>query len=136
MMAPAVVFGGPLLAPLMWNQSGDGAAATRTPNVIWGLLLLELATRLLTATDQMGFVRRRPIDFLALPLPFLRPLRLLRLVRFLPPGADSVLFGDSVARARAVLRPPRSGMGAVHHGCPGGSCDGSSSRSGEPRAGV
>ena len=51
--------------------------------VTWGVLAVELLARFAVAEDRWAFVKRHPIDVLAVVLPVLRPLSLLRLVRLL-----------------------------------------------------
>lgn len=49
----------------------------------WVVFVVDFLVRLRLAEDRWAFVRRNPIDLAAMLLPFLRPLRLLRLVTLL-----------------------------------------------------
>ena len=46
----------------------------------WGVLVIELLVRFVSAEDRWRFVKRHPVDVLAAALPVLRPLSLLRLI--------------------------------------------------------
>ena len=50
---------------------------------IWGAFTVAFATKLLVAPDRMRYVRTHPFEVAMVVLPFLRPLRLVRLLTFL-----------------------------------------------------
>jgi voltage-gated potassium channel len=60
---------------------------TRTCSLVvwltWGVLALELLARFMSAEDRWAFLKRHPLDVLAVVLPVLRPLSLLRLLTVL-----------------------------------------------------
>ena len=51
--------------------------------VIWGLFTLDFGAKLLFAPDRWGYVKAHPLEAAMVVIPFLRPLRLLRLLTFL-----------------------------------------------------
>ena len=51
--------------------------------VIWGAFTLEFAAKLLVAPQRLAYVRAHPLEAAMVVVPFLRPLRLLRLLAFL-----------------------------------------------------
>lgn len=50
--------------------------------VIWGAFALDLIMGLIMAKDKKSYLLKRPLDIAAVLLPFLRPLRLLRVISF------------------------------------------------------
>ena len=51
--------------------------------VIWGLFTLDFGVKLLVAPRRLAYIRAHPLDAAMVVVPFLRPLRLLRLLAFL-----------------------------------------------------
>lgn len=47
---------------------------------IWGLFVLDYAVRLYLAENRWSYIKKHPIEFLIVAIPFLRPLRILRLL--------------------------------------------------------
>lgn len=76
-----VVFLIPLYAPDLpgWERSGLGAVNI----AIWAVFAVDYLVRLWLAPQRRAFVRTHVADLLAVVVPFLRPLRLLRLVGML-----------------------------------------------------
>lgn len=63
---------------------------------VWGLFVIDYATRLILADDKTVHLRSHVLDVIIIALPLLRPLRLLRLVtmlRFLDSRATMKLRG-------------------------------------------
>ena len=67
----------PLATPLTANES---AALNAANLVIWAAFAIDYAVRLYLALERWVFVRTHVLDLLVVVVPFLRPLRLLRLV--------------------------------------------------------
>jgi voltage-gated potassium channel len=71
----------PILQPGLdptWSRLCD-----RVVWLSWGVLVVELVARFSAAEDKWRFVRRHPLDIVAVVLPVLRPLQLLRLLTVL-----------------------------------------------------
>lgn len=64
--------------------------------VSWIAFTLDLLTRIYRAQDKKAFIRKHPLELLAVFLPFLRPLRLLRLLSFSSMVLSKVSIGRSV----------------------------------------
>ncbi|MGP3925481.1 potassium channel family protein [Streptomyces sp. 8N616] len=64
--------------------------------VVWGAFAVDYAVRLVRAPDRLVFVRSNPLALLALALPLVQPLRLLRLV------ATLLLVGQRARMASQV----------------------------------
>jgi voltage-gated potassium channel len=78
----AVLFGVAYAVPIV---APDAAAwvhrlCTHVEWVVWGAFAVDYAVRLVLAPAKWLFVRRHPLDLLAVLLPLVQPLRLLRLV--------------------------------------------------------
>lgn len=84
LMAVALVFLGAYALPIVWPAVSEATrqACEVVVNLTWGLFAVDYAIRLWLAEDRRRFVRRNLFDLaiIVLPLPLLRPLRLLRLV--------------------------------------------------------
>lgn len=90
-----------LLVPLFVHV--DGAVASSldvTDYAIWAVFALEYLARLRLAQHRWAYVRGHPFDLLVVVVPFFRPLRLLRLLRWLRVGS---VVSDGAARARQII---------------------------------
>jgi voltage-gated potassium channel len=65
--------------------------------VIWGAFALDLIFGLSKATDKKDFLLKHPLDIAAVLLPFLRPLRLLRVISFGGLALQKVAIGRQFA---------------------------------------
>ncbi|GGS12816.1 ion transporter [Streptomyces parvus] len=74
----ALAYAVPVLAPdaPAWIHTACRAVEW----AVWAAFAGDYATRLLLTPDRWAFVRRHPLDLLAVALPLIQPLRLLRLV--------------------------------------------------------
>lgn len=101
-MIAAVLFLVAYAVPIIWPgiPRTDQVVADGATWVIWALFLVDFLVRLALASERGAFLRRNWLDIPILVLPFLRPLRLLRLVtvlKFLDRRASSSLRGKVVA---------------------------------------
>lgn len=78
-------------------SSAVGAACDAVDYTVWALFVVEYLAKLTVSPSRRHFVRTHKLDLVVIAVPFLRPLRALRLVR-----AGSV-GGDSLTRARRLL---------------------------------
>lgn len=85
MAAIALVFLAAYAIPIIWPGVSDSTkrACVTVMIVSWAAFGVDYAARLWLAEDRRRFVRRNLLDLAAIVLPFLRPLRLLRLVALL-----------------------------------------------------
>jgi voltage-gated potassium channel len=65
--------------------------------IIWGAFALDLLIGLVTATNRKQFIIKHPLDIAAVLLPFLRPLRLLRVISFGGLALQKVAIGRQFA---------------------------------------
>lgn len=65
--------------------------------IIWGAFALDLLMGLVTATNRKQFIIKHPMDIAAVLLPFLRPLRLLRVISFGGLALQKVAIGRQFA---------------------------------------
>jgi len=65
--------------------------------IIWGAFALDLLMGLVTATNRKQFIIKHPLDIAAVLLPFLRPLRLLRVISFGGLALQKVAIGRQFA---------------------------------------
>ena len=73
-----------LVLPLTTDVSGQADRWFLIADyVIWGVFTVAFGTKLLVAPDRMRYVRTHPFEAAMVVLPFLRPLRLLRVLTFL-----------------------------------------------------
>lgn len=69
-----------VLWPLLWHLSPEGLAAVYARDLfVWAAFAIDLMLKVAVAPDRRGYVKGHPIDVLVVVVPFLRPLRLLRL---------------------------------------------------------
>ncbi|TYR51085.1 potassium channel family protein [Streptomyces parvus] len=74
----ALAYAVPVLAPDSPDRIHTACRAVEW--AVWAAFAGDYATRLLLTPDRWAFVRRHPLDLLAVALPLIQPLRLLRLV--------------------------------------------------------
>lgn len=65
--------------------------------IIWGAFALDLIMGLLQASNKKQFLLKHPLDIAAVLLPFLRPLRLLRVISFGGLALQKVAIGRQFA---------------------------------------
>ena len=65
--------------------------------IIWGAFALDLVMGLVFATNRKQFLIKHPLDIAAVLLPFLRPLRLLRVISFGGLALQKVAIGRQFA---------------------------------------
>lgn len=72
-----------LLGPVMWELSTNEETLFFTLDVfIWAIFAADLVAKLAIAPDRLGYARRHWLEVLIVLIPFIRPLRILRLVVF------------------------------------------------------
>lgn len=72
-----------LLGPLMWDLSDYDESLFFTLDVfIWAIFAADLLVKLAVAPDRLGYARRHWLEVLIVLIPFIRPLRILRLFVF------------------------------------------------------
>ncbi|AQU68881.1 potassium channel family protein [Streptomyces niveus] len=108
LLAFALLFGVAYALPIV--MPGAHSALTRACSVVewvvWGLFAADYAVRLALARARREFVRRHPLDLLAVLLPMVAPLRLLRVV------ATLLLVGQR-ARIASQIRLTTYVVGSV-----------------------
>lgn len=98
LLALALLFLVVLLLPLLLNvEPWQRSALTVVSASLWVVFTVDYAARLYLALDRWRFVRTHPLDLLVIVLPFLRPLRALRLLR------AASLLGSANRRAKRSL---------------------------------
>lgn len=91
----ALIFLAVLLVPLAVQLTPAEQAAFLVANIlIWVVFAVDYFARLYLAADRGRFVRTHVLDFIVVAVPFLRPLRLLRVVG---------IVGEYVVRSRRHL---------------------------------
>ncbi|GGU17858.1 potassium channel family protein [Streptomyces lavendofoliae] len=82
LLALALVFGVAYAVPIVapGAEAWVHALCTTVEWVVWGAFALDYGVRLALAPSRWHFVRSHPLDLLAVLLPLVQPLRLLRLV--------------------------------------------------------
>ncbi len=71
--------------------------------IIWGAFALDLIMGLVQASNKKQFLLKHPLDIAAVLLPFLRPLRLLRVISFGGLALQKVAIGRQFAITVKVL---------------------------------
>ncbi len=72
-----------LLGPIMWELSDYDESLFFTLDVfIWAIFAADLIARLAIAPDRLAYARRHWLEVLIVVIPFIRPLRILRLFVF------------------------------------------------------
>ncbi|MFJ8583779.1 potassium channel family protein [Streptomyces sp. NPDC093595] len=78
----AVLFGVAYAVPIVAPDAAPGVhrACLAVEWVVWGAFTVDYVVRLVLAPGRWEFVRRHPLDLVAVVLPLIQPLRLLRVV--------------------------------------------------------
>lgn len=85
-----------LIGPYLWPMSpGEEAVFVALDTFIWAVFAVDLGVKLAVAPDRLKFLRQHWLEALVVVIPFIRPLRLLRLVAF---------GSHAVARARRLVK--------------------------------
>ena len=74
-----------LIGPLLWEDSFSDAEKTlfRTLDIfIWALFAADFALKFIITTDKLAFLRRNWLEALVVLVPFIRPLRIIRIILF------------------------------------------------------
>ena len=72
-----------LLGPFLWSLSpAEEAVFITLDTFIWAIFALDLGVKVVVAPHRLAYLRRHWIEALVVVVPFLRPLRLLRLFLF------------------------------------------------------
>lgn len=97
-----------LIIPLITTLHGAIAVAFAAFDYfVWAAFAVEYAVKVRLAVDRRRFVRHHLLDLAVVAVPILRPLRLARLFRFVRLSRVTVVLGDGLKRAKAML---------THHG--------------------
>jgi voltage-gated potassium channel len=108
MMVLTVLWLPVLVIPLVTPMHGAVASTMDFVDyTVWALFTLEYGIKLWLATERRHFVKTHLLDLVIVVVPFLRPLRLLRLVRVLQLSRVGVVFAEALRRAKTIL---------THHG--------------------
>lgn len=104
-LAFLVVYAVPILAP---GLPGGLAAALHAANLaIWVTFAVDLAFRVRLSERRLAYLRSHPVDVLAVALPSLRPLRVLRVFTagqsLMTRGRQAVAAGQAAVITAAVL---------------------------------
>ena len=72
-----------LLGPMLWELSAtEDVVFSTLDKFIWALFAADLVIKLAVAPDRLRFVKRNWLEVLVVAVPFIRPLRLVRLFVF------------------------------------------------------
>lgn len=100
----ALVFLGVLVLPMATSLSGAATVAVEVADgLIWSAFLIDYCVRLYLASDRAQYVRRNVIDLLVVVLPFLRPIRAVRLLQLFRVGAVAGVANKRVASLHARM---------------------------------
>ena len=90
-----------LVAPLVVRLSATTSDALNAIDyTIWALFAVEYLAKLSLAPNRWKFVTTHVLDLVVIAIPFLRPVRALRLLRLLRAGT---VAGEGLARAKRLL---------------------------------
>ncbi|MDA8045966.1 MAG: ion channel [Actinomycetota bacterium] len=93
-----------LIIPLVVTLHGETASAfSGVDYTVWALFAVEYVVKVYLAPQRWSFVRRHPVDLVIVAVPFLRPLRVVRLLRVLRLGRAAIVLASGLARLRALL---------------------------------
>lgn len=85
-----------LIGPYLWPMSpSEEAVFVALDTFIWAVFAVDLGVKLAVAPDRLKFLRQHWLEALVVVIPFIRPLRLLRLVAF---------GSHAVTRARRLVK--------------------------------
>ena len=80
-----------LAASLLWELGPRGEVAVFALDLfIWVAFAVDLAIKIAIAPDRWAYVRRHWIDVLVVAIPFIRPLRILRIILFAMEGVQGL----------------------------------------------
>jgi len=97
----AIVWLPVLVVPLVAHLSpGISDAFKAVDYTVWAVFAVEYMVKLGLAPSRWTFVRTHVLDLLVVVIPFLRPVRVLRVLRLLRAG---VVAGEGLGRARRLL---------------------------------
>ena len=83
MMVMAFVMIPLLAAPLFWDLSSRAEAVVLALDAfIWALFATDLAIRVAIAPQRLKYVRQHWLDMMIVLVPFVRPLRILRIILY------------------------------------------------------
>ncbi len=80
-----------LAASLLWELGPTGEVAVfALDSFIWVVFAVDLAIKIAIAPDRWTYVRRHWLDVLVVAIPFIRPLRILRIILFAMEGTQGL----------------------------------------------
>ena len=82
----------PLLAAaasFLWDLSPEGEYVVFIlDSFVWAVFAADLVVKIAIATDRWGYIRRHWLDVLIVLIPFIRPLRILRIIVYIGRGFE------------------------------------------------
>ena len=80
-----------LAASFLWDLSPEGQRVVFVlDSLIWAVFAADLVVKVAIAPDRLGYVRRHWLDVLIVAIPFIRPLRTLRIILFVARGVQGI----------------------------------------------
>jgi voltage-gated potassium channel len=93
-----------LLLPMVVHlPSGLADACNALDYFVWALFAVEYLVKLYLAPARGSFARGHVVDLAAVALPFLRPLRAVRVLRVLSVARAGAVLANALKRCRAIL---------------------------------
>ncbi len=93
-----------LVIPLVASPSAEVTDALNAIDyTVWAVFVVEYLVKLYLAPSRRRFVRTHLLDLLVIAVPFLRPLRLARVLRFLRLVRVATVLSRTLHRARSIL---------------------------------
>ena len=104
MLVLAILWLPVLVWPLVTHPSpAVNDALNAVDYLVWALFTVEYLVKLYLAPSRWRFVRTHVIDLVVIVVPLLRPVRALRLVRFVRLGRAVIVAGEVLRRAKSIL---------------------------------
>ena len=80
-----------LAASFLWDLSPEGHRVVLVlDSLIWAIFAADLVVKVAIAPDRLGYIRRHWLDVLIVAIPFIRPLRTLRIILFVARGVQGI----------------------------------------------
>ena len=80
-----------LAASLLWELGPTGEVTVFALDLfVWAAFAVDLAIKIALAPDRWTYIRRHWLDVLVVAIPFIRPLRILRIIMFAMEGAQGL----------------------------------------------
>ena len=78
-----------LAASFLWDLSPEGEYVVFIlDSFVWAVFAADLVVKIAIATDRWGYIRRHWLDVLIVVIPFIRPLRILRIIVYIGRGFE------------------------------------------------